>query len=41
MKSLFLKPEMEISKFTCDDVVCTSFDDLNAGTDNGGNGGDE
>ncbi len=35
MKNLFLKPELEVYKLTCSDVVCTSFGtddkDLNEG----------
>ncbi len=44
MKNLFSKPEIEICKLTCNDVVCTSsgMDDLNGGgTDNGGDAGNE
>ncbi|GEM_PF-2756374 len=45
MKNLFSKPEIEICKLTCNDVVCTSNgipDDLNGdGTGNGGDGGNE
>lgn len=35
MKELFTNPEIEIYKFTCEDVVCTSVVDY----DDGGNMG--
>lgn len=45
MKNLFSKPEIEICKLTCDDVVYTSSgipDDLNVnGNGEGGNAGAE
>lgn len=44
MKNLFSKPEIEICKLTCNDVVYTSGipDDLNGnGNGEGGNGGAE
>lgn len=38
MKELFTNPEIEIYKFTCEDVVCTS---LVVDYDDGGNMGHE
>lgn len=33
MKELFLKPELEIIRFNCDDIVTASFDGIDVGED--------